>query len=103
MRASRLSVDERHWQLSKGLYLYWGTAGHIKAQCTQHKVPTHISHSTQELIVSAQLCVSKVSVFVSLLVDSKAAGNFISQSKISSLHIPVTRLASPIPVRALDG
>lgn len=44
-----------------------------------------------------------MSVSVCQLLDSESAGNFISQSVVSSLFIPVSKLAIPITVNAPNG
>lgn len=88
-----------------GLCLYCGMAGHFRAGCSRLKVSplSCHSHSNQQLYLYAKLQFTNLSVSVCLLLDSVAAGNFISHSVVSSLSIPVSRLASPISINALDG
>lgn len=67
------------------------------------QVDSSFSSNSNLFCVSVELYVSYHSHSFPVLLDSGLAGNFISQSIVSSLSIPVVKLASPISFNALDG
>lgn len=56
-----------------------------------------------QFYVPVQLFVSNTSVSLFALIDFGSAGNFISSALVTSLSIPIVRLASSVSVKALNG
>lgn len=99
-----LSAQERQRRLENGPCLYCCEAGHCQANCPQHRVSTFVCpKSSIQFCVASQLHYANHSLSVSPLIDSGSAGNFISQSIVSMLSVPVSKLPNPIKVKALDG
>lgn len=117
-----LSTSERRRRIELGLCLYCGEEGHVLSSCpvrpvrprdrrspsdgttSQDKVGT-ASHllTAKPFLVPVTIRSDDVSVVVSALLDSGAAGNFISASLACTLHLPLLQLPNPMSVHALDG
>lgn len=94
----RACPREREWWSANGLCLYCRELDH--RHCPRRQV-SHLTppKDTQPFSILAQLHYKNLSLSVS----SGLAGNFISQSVVSLLLVPVSKLPVPIRVSALDG
>lgn len=97
--------------MSQRLCLYCATEGHEIKDChllqgkqnNKSQVPNDILSHHQQLFIEGFMYLSHHRVSLYFLLDSGSAGTFISQSLVSSLSLPVVKLANSISVNALDG
>jgi len=107
-----LSEVERSRRLANRLCLYCGNPGHIRNNCPVRSRPENpCSVSDDNPLYQADMCVTvPISLQVNhqqfathALLDSGAAGNFMSQKFVQQNHIPVITCPSSLTVEAIDG
>ncbi len=109
---THLSSEERERRMKLRLCMYCGQAGHLKSSCPVR--PTSATSRAVSPIFPYKSVTSCVKVLVTLLIgqrtittealiDSGAAGNFMSNEFAHEHHLSLTPCTSYLAVEALDG
>lgn len=94
------------------LCLYCGQAGHFKVNCPVRPTPTSSKavssttpsdYSSSCVKIPVQLTANQQVITAQALLDSGAAGNFMSDTFINKHNISLTDCHFPLTVEALDG
>ncbi|KAL0154660.1 hypothetical protein M9458_048923, partial [Cirrhinus mrigala] len=100
---THLTPEERERRMQDHLCLYCGQAGHAKSTCPirpNRAVSVNTSSTIQLPVV---LHVANQTITTTALIDSGAAGNFISAEFARKHNIALTPFSSFLAVEALDG
>ncbi|KAI2644696.1 Retrotransposon-like protein 1 [Labeo rohita] len=109
---TRLSPEERERRMRLCLCLYCGKPGHLRSTCpTRPGSPGNQAvssdfphlHSASCVVMSVKLSVNNRTIEVDALIDSGAAGNFMSYDFAQRNYLPLTPNTSHLAVEALDG
>ncbi len=109
---THLTPEERERQLQHHLCLYCGKAGHLKTSCpvrplhpSSRSVSSclHFSQTISSFRIPITLTSGDKKIFTNALVDSGAAGNFISAEFAQQHNVKLTPCDSRLAVEALDG
>lgn len=107
-----LHPEERERRRQLHLCLYCGQAGHFKIKCPIRPNPSNpkavssplsTEYSSNCLKIPIQVTVNNQRISTHALLDSGAAGNFMSDTFIKEHNITLTDCSSPLTVEALDG
>ncbi len=112
INATRLTEEEKERRRSQRLCLYCGEAGHFRQNCPHRPInrdnaavslTLNCLNSKSCVTVPIEFFVNGKSFSTSALLDSGAAGNFMSL-EFAELHkIPLIPCISPLSVEAVDG
>ncbi len=112
INATRLTEEEKERRRSQRLCLYCGEAGHFRQNCPHRPInrdnaavslTLNCLNSKSSVTVPIEVFVNGKSFSTSALLDSGAAGNFMSL-EFAELHkIPLIPCISPLSVEAVDG
>ncbi|KAL6488235.1 hypothetical protein MHYP_G00019760 [Metynnis hypsauchen] len=106
-----LPETERRRRLRENLCLYCGRTGHRLANCSQHpsssrtlEVSTLFPNfeSIGKMTVGVAISSGSEMYFVTALMDSGAAGNFIDADLVQRWKVPVEVINPPLDLRAVD-
>ncbi len=107
-----ISPEERNRRITHHLCLYCGELGHLRNACpsrpnsnsvTRVSVTLFVLNDDHCLTVPASLETPSGAVQIPAMIDSGAAGNFMSQNFAQEHNIPLIRCLSPLAVEAVDG
>ncbi|MGL5501715.1 MAG: retroviral-like aspartic protease family protein, partial [Plesiomonas shigelloides] len=107
-----LSPEERNRRINQRLCLYCGQPGHMRASCPSRPNPEKKKvvslsidslNSEMCLTVPVNLHVNGQCVSTSALLDSGAAGNFMSHAFAQYHHITLLECPLSLTVEAIDG
>ncbi|KAL0168430.1 hypothetical protein M9458_036652 [Cirrhinus mrigala] len=109
---TRLTPEERERRMRLRLCLCCGKPGHLRSSCPtrpgspgNQAVSSNFprSHSASCVVIPVKLIVNHKTIEVSALIDSGAAGNFMSYDFAQRNYLPLTPNTSHLAVKALDG
>ncbi|MGL5598168.1 MAG: hypothetical protein ACRDDA_08640, partial [Aeromonas sp.] len=107
--SSHLTKEERQRRFTMKLCLYCGEAGHFLPRCPV-RPPRPMVSTIQPPVSDCKLALTPLiivspcaSVAVKALIDSGAAGNFISQSLLERLQVASHRVQSPLVIHNILG
>ncbi len=108
---THLTPQERERRMQNQLCLYCGQAGHVKATCpvrpatSTRSVSTNVTTSslTSSLKLPVTLTTQAKVIQTTALLDSGAAGNFVSAEFVQQHHLKLTHCNSSLAVEVLDG
>lgn len=105
-----LTSEERERRVLNRLCLYCGQVGHLKSTCPVR--PTNPSHASAYGLLTAPhsnlkqyvvIHIAHKTIHTTALIDSGAAGNFISVEFVRQHDIALTTCQPSVSVEALDG
>ncbi len=108
---THLTPEERERRMQNQLCLYCGQSGHMKTSCPVRpssssrpvSVNPHIITSTSSIKVPVEVFIQNKRISATALIDSGAAGNFVSHDFALQHKLKLTPCNSPLAVEALDG
>uniref|UniRef100_A0A4W5LSR2 CCHC-type domain-containing protein n=1 Tax=Hucho hucho TaxID=62062 RepID=A0A4W5LSR2_9TELE len=109
---THLTPEERERRIRQHLCLYCGQPGHLRAFCPTRPPPRNPSsvspcvqahHSSSCIKVPIVLSLEGNHISTSALLDSGAAGNFMSHEFAQQQQLPLISCNSQLAVEALDG
>ncbi len=107
-----ISPEERNRRITHHLCLYCGEPGHLRNACparsnsnpvTRVSVTLFVLNDDHCLTVPVTLETPSGAVQIPAMIDSGAAGNFMSQNFAQEHDIPLICCLSPLAVEAVDG
>uniref|UniRef100_A0A8C1YSB8 Gypsy retrotransposon integrase-like protein 1 n=1 Tax=Cyprinus carpio TaxID=7962 RepID=A0A8C1YSB8_CYPCA len=107
-----LSMEERDRRISNRLCMYCGLPGHQRNNCptrastsSQRSVSTPLTSmcDTQCVSIPVELWINDRQVITSALLDSGAAGNFISEEFAKRYNIQLIPCSTSLSVETIDG
>ncbi len=107
-----ISPEERNRRITHNLCLYCGEPGHLRNACpsrpnsnpvTRVSVTLFVLNDDHCLTVPVTLETPSGAVQIPAMIDSGAAGNFMSQNFAQEHNIPLIRCLSPLAIEAVDG
>uniref|UniRef100_A0A8C1MA50 Gypsy retrotransposon integrase-like protein 1 n=2 Tax=Cyprinus carpio TaxID=7962 RepID=A0A8C1MA50_CYPCA len=107
-----LSSEERNRRLANRLCLYCGSPGHQRASCPSRPSSVssklvseslHSLHPVNCVIVPLKLTINNVQVTTFALLDSGAAGNFMSAEFARTNKVSLIPCANSLSVATIDG
>ncbi len=107
--AMPLAPAERQRWLSKGLFLYCGSGGHVISSCPTHPPRLLVSsiqpvpQNMSPLTIVVTLITPHISLAVHALLDSGSAGSFISGSLCRQLKIPTAVNPKTYQIQSITG
>ncbi|KAL0161744.1 hypothetical protein M9458_045469, partial [Cirrhinus mrigala] len=109
--ATHLTSEERERRMQNSLCLYCGQAGHIKSTCPVRPAKPSPAVSVNRLITTSHSSMqipivirhASRTIHTTALIDSGAAGNFISIEFAHQQNIILNSCKSSLSVEALDG
>uniref|UniRef100_A0A8C2FDM1 Uncharacterized protein n=1 Tax=Cyprinus carpio TaxID=7962 RepID=A0A8C2FDM1_CYPCA len=101
-----LTAEERHRRMSNRLCLYCGAPGHQRITCPSRRsscTPKSVSASFNCVSVPLVIKTNNVRVATTALLDSGAAGNFISEEFAKRNNISLISCTNSLSVATIDG
>ncbi len=112
MDSHHISPEERSRRITHHLCLYCGEPGHLRNACpsrpnsnpaTRVSVTLCALNNDHCMTVPVTLETSSGAIQIPAMIDSGAAGNFLSLNFAQEHDIPLIRCLSPLTVEAVDG
>ncbi len=106
---THITAEERECRMQNQLCFYCGQAGHMKISWPvrpstgSQSVSDHVTTSPSSIELSVKLRIQDKVTTTTALIDSGAAGNFVSLEFAQQHELKLTPCNSPMAVEALDG
>ncbi len=106
---THITSEERERRMQNQLCLYCGQAGHVKISCpvrpstSSRSVSDHVTTSPSSIKLPVKIIIQDKVISTTALIDSGAAGNFVSLELVQQHKLKLTPCNSPMAVEALDG
>ncbi len=108
---THLTPEERERRMQNQLCLYCGQAGHMRVSCPARplsssrsvSVNSHCTTSVSSIKLPVKLFIRNKIITKTALIDSGAAGSFISHDFALKHKLKLTSCDSPLAVEVIDG